>query len=320
MLDRLFTPIKNFFLAILKITKADLILYVIFLFFILFFIWASVSELEEVTRGQGKVIASSKVQVIQNLEGGIVRNLYVKTGQKVKQGDVLIKLDNTEFLGDLNSAKQQSSSLEDSLSLLREEHQILEPLVTSGVEPRINLIRLLQRISTAQSDYQVIQDQIPNLEDKLLRTSVIAPRDGIINRILINTSGGVVKPGSPILEMIPLDDLLILEVEVAPTDIAYVIKDQKAVVQLSAFDFSVYGSLEGIVLNVSADTITKDDGSTWYICLVSIPADGITTMSRKLDLLPGMQATVNIVSGSKTILQYLIQPFTNIKNKAFRER
>lgn len=320
MLDRIFTPIKNFFLAILKITKADLILYVIFLFFILFFIWASVSELEEVTRGQGKVIASSKVQVIQNLEGGIVRNLYVKTGQKVKQGDVLIKLDNTEFLGDLNSAKQQSSSLEDSLSLLREEHQILEPLVTSGVEPRINLIRLLQRISTAQSDYQVIQDQIPNLEDKLLRTSVIAPRDGIINRILINTSGGVVKPGSPILEMIPLDDVLILEVEVAPTDIAYVIKDQKAVVQLSAFDFSVYGSLEGIVLNVSADTITKDDGSTWYICLVSIPADGITTMSRKLDLLPGMQATVNIVSGSKTILQYLIQPFTNIKNKAFRER
>jgi adhesin transport system membrane fusion protein len=320
MLDRVFTPIKNFFLAILNITKADLILYVIFLFFILFFIWTSVSELEEVTRGQGKVIASSKVQVIQNLEGGIVRNLYVKTGQKVKQGDVLIKLDNTEFLGDLNSAKQQSSSLEDSLSLLREEHQILEPLVTSGVEPRINLIRLLQRISTAQSDYQVIQDQIPNLEDKLLRTSVIAPRDGIINRILINTSGGVVKPGSPILEMIPLDDVLILEVEVAPTDIAYVIKDQKAVVQLSAFDFSVYGSLEGIVLNVSADTITKDDGSTWYICLVSIPADGITTMSRKLDLLPGMQATVNIVSGSKTILQYLIQPFTNIKNKAFRER
>ena len=320
MLDRVFTPIKNFFLAILNITKADLILYVIFLFFILFFIWTSVSELEEVTRGQGKVIASSKVQVIQNLEGGIVRNLYVKTGQKVKQGDVLIKLDNTEFLGDLNSAKQQSSSLEDSLSLLREEHQILEPLVTSGVEPRINLIRLLQRISTAQSDYQVIQDQIPNLEDKLLRTSVIAPRDGIINRILINTSGGVVKRGSPILEMIPLDDVLILEVEVAPTDIAYVIKDQKAVVQLSAFDFSVYGSLEGIVLNVSADTITKDDGSTWYICLVSIPADGITTMSRKLDLLPGMQATVNIVSGSKTILQYLIQPFTNIKNKAFRER
>jgi adhesin transport system membrane fusion protein len=260
------------------------------------------------------------VQVIQNLEGGIVRNLYVKTGQKVKQGDVLIKLDNTEFLGDLNSAKQQSSFLENSLSLLREEYQILEPLVTSGVEPRINLIRLLQRISTAQSDYQVIQDQIPNLEDKLLRTSVIAPRDGIINRILINTSGGVVKPGSPILEMIPLDDVLILEVEVAPTDIAYVIKDQKAVVQLSAFDFSVYGSLEGIVLNVGADTITKDDGSTWYICLVSVPADGITTMSRKLELLPGMQATVNIVSGSKTILQYLIQPFTNIKNKAFRER
>ena len=320
MLITIISRIKNFFLVIFRATKADLILYFILAFFVLFFIWASVSELEEVTRGQGKVIASSKVQVIQNLEGGIIKNLFVTTGQEVKKGDTLMKLDNTEFLGDLNSAKQQRSSLKNSLVLLREEEDILEPLVKSGVEPRINLIRLLQRISTAESDYQVLEDQIPNLEDKLLRTSVIAPMDGIVNRILISTSGGVVKPGSPILEMIPVGDILILEVEVAPTDIAYVIKDQKAVVQLSAFDFAVYGSLEGVVTNVSADTITKDDGSTWYICLVSIPPDGITTMSRKLDLIPGMQATVNIVSGSKTILQYLVQPFSNIKNKAFRER
>ena len=189
------------------------------------------------------------------------------------------------------------------------------------MEPRINLIRLLQRISTAESEYRVLQDQIPNLEDKLKRTNVRAPRDGIINRLLISTTGGVIQPGNPILEMIPVDDDLVLEVEVAPTDIAYVIKDQRAVVQLSAFDFAVYGSLEGVVMNVSADTITKDDGTTWYICLVSIPSDGVTSMSRKLkEILPGMQATVNIVSGSKTILQYLLQPFTNIKNKAFRER
>ena len=204
--------------------------------------------------------------------------------------------------------------------MLKEERDILEPLIESGVEPRINLIRLLQRISTAESEYRVLQDQIPNLEDKLKRTNVIAPRDGIINRLLISTTGGVIQPGNPILEMIPVDDDLVLEVEVAPTDIAYVIKDQKAVVQLSAFDFAVYGSLDGVVMNVSADTITKEDGSTWYICLVSIPSDGITSMSRKLEILPGMQATVNIVSGSKTILQYLLQPFTNIKNKAFRER
>ena len=320
MLNTIFTPLKKFFSVIFNATKADLILYFIFLFFLLFFIWASVSELEEVTRGQGKVIASSKVQVIQNLEGGIVKNLFVKTGQRVGRGDILIELDSTEFLGDLNSARQQSSALNNSLALLKEEKEILEPLVLGGVEPRINLIRLLQRISTAESDYQVLQDQIPNLEDKLLRTSVAAPMDGIVNRIIISTSGGVVKPGSPILDMIPVNDELILEVEIAPTDIAYVIKDQKAVVQLSAFDFAVYGSLEGVVMNVSADTITKDDGSTWYICLISIPSDGVTTMSRKLDLMPGMQATVNIVSGSKTILQYLLQPFTNIKNKAFRER
>ena len=315
--------LKSFFssvVGIFKAPKSDLILYFITAFFILFFIWASNSELEEVTRGNGKVIASSKVQIIQNLEGGIVKDIYVTTGQRVQKNDLLMKIEDTQFQGDLNSAKQQKISLNESLALLKEEREILEPLVESGVEPRINLIRLLQRISTAESEFRVLNDQIPNLEDKLRRTSVTAPKDGIINRVLISTTGGVIQPGNPILEIIPVDDDLILEVEVAPTDIAYVIKDQKAVVQLSAFDFAVYGSLEGVVLNVSADTITKDDGSTWYICLVSIPSDGITSMSRKLEILPGMQATVNIVSGSKTILQYLLQPFTNIKNKAFRER
>lgn len=310
------TKIKNIFSA----PKPDIILYVILIFFVSFFIWASRAELEEVTRGNGKIIASSKVQVIQNLEGGIINEIAVKTGQKVQENDLLVKLDETQFLGDLNSANQQLISLEQSLDLLEEERLILEPLVDDKVEPRINLIRLLQRISTAQSEYQATLDQIPNLQDKLKRTSVRAPMDGIINRILNNTTGGVVQPASPILEIIPLNDELIIEVEVSPTDIAYVIKGQKAIVQLSAFDFAVYGSLEGEVLNVSPDTVTKDDGSTWYVCLVSIPADGITSMSRELQLLPGMQATVNIVSGSKTILSYLMQPVTNIKNKAFRER
>ena len=310
------TKIKNLFSA----PKPDIIIYVILTFFVSFFIWASRAELEEVTRGNGKIIASSKVQVIQNLEGGIINEIAVKTGQKVQENDLLVKLDETQFLGDLNSANQQLISLEQSLELLEEERLILEPLVDDKVEPRINLIRLLQRISTAQSEYQATLDQIPNLQDKLKRTSVRAPMDGIINRILNNTTGGVVQPASPILEIIPLNDELIIEVEVSPTDIAYVIKGQKAIVQLSAFDFAVYGSLEGEVLNVSPDTVTKDDGSTWYVCLVSIPADGITSMSRELQLLPGMQATVNIVSGSKTILSYLMQPVTNIKNKAFRER
>jgi adhesin transport system membrane fusion protein len=311
---------KSFLRNLLDTPKADFLLYTIMSFFIIFFVWASLSELEEVTRGNGKVIASSKVQIIQNLEGGIIQDIYVKTGERVKEGQQLVKLVDTQFRGDLNSAKQQMESLDVSISLLNEEFEILEPLVNSGVEPRINLIRLKQRISSAQSEFDSLNDQIPNLEEKLLRTKVVAPLDGIVNRVLINTSGGVVQPGNPIVEMIPLDDELILEVEVAPTDIAYVIKDQKAIVQLSAFDFNVYGSLEGLVLNVSADTITKDDGTTWYICLISIPSDGVTTMTRKLQILPGMQATVNIVSGSKTILQYLLQPFTNIKSKAFRER
>ena len=183
---------------ILSTPKPDIILYVIFIFFVSFFVWASNAELEEVTRGNGKIIASSKLQVIQNLEGGIINDIAVRTGDKVKQGELLVKLDETKFLGDLNSARQQLKSLEQSLNLLEEERLILEPLVDSNVEPRINLIRLLQRISTTESEYQATLDQIPNLQDKLKRTSVTAPMDGVINRILINTTGGVVQPASPI--------------------------------------------------------------------------------------------------------------------------
>ena len=280
----------------IKAPKPDLILYIIFDFFISFFIWASNAELEEVTRGQGKVIASSKVQVIQNLEGGIIQDIVVKTGQKVNKGDLLVKFDETQFRGDLNSTRKQLISLEESLSLLEEERDILKPLVEQEVEPRINFIRLLQRIAQTNSEYEALTDQIPNLEDKLKRTSVVSPMDGVINRMLVNTTGGVAQPGSPLLEIIPSNDELVLEVEVSPMDIAYVIKGQKAIIHLRAFDLAVYGSLEGEVLNVSADTVTKDDGSTFYVCLVSMPADGITSMYRKLELLQGMQATVNIVS------------------------
>ena len=130
----------------IKAPKPDLILYIIFGFFISFFIWASNAELEEVTRGQGKVIASSKVQVIQNLEGGIIQDIVVKTGQKVNKGDLLVKFDETQFRGDLNSTRKQLISLEQSLSLLEEERDILKPLVEQEVEPRINFIRLLKQV------------------------------------------------------------------------------------------------------------------------------------------------------------------------------
>ena len=303
-----------------NLLKPDLILYSITAFFLCFFLWAAFSELEEVTVGHGKVIATSKVQVVQNLEGGIVNNIAVKTGEKVIEGQLLIKLDDTRFIGDLKSAQQNAVSLKKTIELLKEEMEIQVPLVDKGGAPYIELVRLKQKINTRESELTSLLLQIPTLEDKVARTEVVAPKDGIINRLLINTEGGVVQPGSPLLEMIPVDDELIVEVEISPTDIAYVSEGLKTIVQLSSFDYSLYGSLEGKVLTVGADTLIKEDGTTWYLCLISIPSDRKTTMSKQIEVLPGMQATVNIVSGSKSVLQYLLQPFTDIKNKAFRER
>ena len=302
------------------VKKADLILYTTVLFWVIIIIWASYASLEEVTKGQGRIIASSKIQIIQNLEGGIIKDILVKSGDIVVQGDSLIQLDTTRFESELSALKKQKSAAENNLNLLEEERSILAPLVDQGVESRMELIRLLQRISDAEAQLNKAEETQPILEDRLSRSNVKTPMDGIVNRLLVNTTGGVVQPGEPLLEIVPIEDDLLIEVEINPKDIAYVISGQEAIIKLTAFDFAKFGSLNGIVLNVGADSIQKEDGSIWYICQVAVEKEGLTSLGKTIKILPGMVAQVDIISGEKTVMEYLIQPVTKIANEAFRER
>jgi len=287
-----------------------------------------------VTRGQGRVIASSKIQVIQNLEGGIVKEILVQTGDTVTQSQPLIKLDETQFKSDLAAMQQrlerlqaQSNAAIENFKLIQQEQDIVAPLVEKGVESQMELIRLKQRLNEAQSNILQIDaeieatiETIPALKDKLERTLVRASMNAVVNRLLVNTVGGVVQPGSPMLELVPIDDELVVEVEISPKDIAYVIPGQRASIKLTAFDFAKFGALDGEVTKISADSISKEDGSIWYLCQVSVPVDTMTTLGKTIQIQTGMMAQVDIISGEKTVLEYLLQPVTKIANEAFRER
>ena len=201
----------------------DIILATIALFLVIFIIWANLATLEKVIRGEGKVVASDKNQVIQNLEGGIVKEIYVRAGDIVKKGQALLKLDDMVYSSELDASHKQLnnlnneiSSLQISLDLIKEELEILEPLVEQGAESRMELIRAMQREATAksdlarkQTDMQSLQERIPALQDRVNRTLVSSPKDGIINRLVITTTGGVADPGSALVEIVPLNEDLI---------------------------------------------------------------------------------------------------------------
>jgi len=311
----------------------DIILIFIASFFFLFVLWANLATLEKVIRGEGKVIASAKNQVIQNLEGGIVKDIFVKTGDIVQEGDSLLEFDDTFLRSELDASiielknlKIEISFLENSRELISEELEILEPLVQQGAESRMELIRVLQRkanaeseISRKQADIESLEERIPAIKDRVNRTNVISPKAGIINRMVITTIGGVADPGSALVEIVPLNEDLIVEVEIDPKDIALVLPGQRAIVKLTAFDFSKFGSLEGKVMSVGADSIQKDDGSLWYLCEISVRVKDITSLGKRITMLPGMVAQVDIVNGERTVMNYLLQPVTKVTEEAFRE-
>ena len=311
----------------------DIILVTIATFLIIFIIWANLASLEKVIRGEGKVVVSAKNQVIQNLEGGIIKEIYVKAGDMVKEGQALLKLDDTVYGSELDASRKQLNNLNDeisslriSLDLIKEEVDILKPLVEQGAESRMELIRVMQReanansdLSRKQADIESLQERIPVLQDRVNRTLVSSPKNGIINRLVITTIGGVAEPGGALAEIVPLNEDLIIEVEISPKDIAFIVAGQRALVKLTAFDFSKYGSLTGKVLTVGADSIQKDDGSRWYLCEIAIPVNGITSLGKTITILPGMVAQVDVVNGERTIMNYLLEPVTKVTEEAFRE-
>lgn len=388
--------------AALQIEKHRGIFSVIILFFIFlvtFVIWAYFSPLEEVTRGQGSVIPSSREQIVQSLDPGIIQEMKVKEGEIVEKGQVLLLLDDTrssavlreseakvqnlravvsrlqaeasgkplEFADDIPSdVKERESAaykarrkamqdavqgLAQSKALLDREISITTPMVKKGVVSQVELLRMQRQSSEfaqqiaerrnryaadannelvqAESELAQARENMAMRADPVERSQIKAPLRGVVKNIRINTVGGVVQAGQDILEIVPLDDTLLVQAYISPKDVAFIRPSQSALVKISAYDYSIYGGLEGKVTLISPDTLQDERrrselnlnaDQAYYRILIETQGTAITdSKGQKLDITPGMTATVDIKTGEKTVFQYLIKPITRMK-QALQER
>ena len=369
-------------------TFSHLILWTIIICLIIGFVWAKYAILDEVTTGIGKVIPSSQIQVIQNLEGGIVENIYVQEGDIVKKGQILLRFNNTLFLSKFNeklqhlkdlkielirlkaeingdelqysdkirrenpelvmaeiasyrSRKKEVEQMQRDIDLASKELAMTKPLVKKGAASPVEVLRLertvselegklnnynsktVQRFSEAKGEYLGTKEDIRADRYRLSRTTVRSPVNGIIKQLKINTVGGVLKPGMDILDIVPIDDTLLVEAKIRPSDIGFIHPNQKAMVKISAYDFSIYGGLEGTVERISADTISEEtDGKkeSYYLVLIRTEKNHLGTEKKPLYIISGMQTTVNILTGRKSVLDYILKPILKAKHNALRER
>ena len=413
----------------------NLLLLGIIAFFVWAVYWANGAELDQVTTGEGQVIPSSQIQVVQNLEGGIIAAIYVAEGDAVTKNDVLMRLDDTQFASKFSEnratlyglqaviarleveiagkplelpqsvidnvpmiARNERSlyesrlrelgamvavfnqqiiqkkqelieldtrirQLERSLELAEKELVIKRPLVDKGILPELDLISLerehneidgtletsrqsiprieagiteikrkisesraifrssaLKELNEAQVKSNALTELLESSQDRVQRTEVRAPVDGTIKRVLINTIGGVVRGGMDLIEIVPRDDKLLVEAKIRPSDIAFLHPGQEAIVKIAAYDYSIFGSLPAKLVHISADTIVDEKEESYYVIRVLTDRTDLGDETKTLPIIAGMTATVDILIGKRTVLEYLLKPILRGREKALRER
>jgi adhesin transport system membrane fusion protein len=373
-------------------------IWVILLTVVAFIAWAAVAWVDEIVRAQGEVVSSSRPQIIQNLEGGILAELDVAEGDLVQPGQTLARLYGTQYQSAVNELSDEIAALEirrlrleaemagaDSFEVPAEwgdrvpaivasemalltarqdeyrarvdgakavakqagaELDILEKMYKREIAPLIEVTRarkadsdaknrLSEAITTTEMDraaeYSKTQADLAGLrqkltlaQDQLSRTVLVAPMRGIVNKLSITTIGGVVRPGEEILQIIPVDEELFIEAKVKPRDIASVRQGQDATIKLSAYDYTIWGSLKAKVVFISADTFKDErsrnpDGDPHYKVTLRVEKEKLTERQKGLQIRPGMQAEVELQTGGKTILTYLTKPLYK-SSEALRER
>lgn len=363
---------------------------------VIFFVWASLSDIEQVTRAQGQVISSSRSQVIQSFDGGVLYEMLVKEGDLVAKGQLLARLDRVKmealylesraksaalgatlarlnaevFGGDIRfpaqigdypqfhdnqllllrkrraAINEEIRALEDMRALAQRELAMTEPLLKQGDVSMAEVLKLQRQVADLQAQItnrknKYLQDTQAELskvgedlagadqllaqrKDQLDHVEIKAPVRGVVKNVRITTLGGVIKPGEEVMQIVPLEDNLVVEAKVKPGDIAFLKPGLTANVKIDAYDYTIYGALAGKLTYISADTLTEDlkQGEQAYY-RVQVETRGKKFSARpaeNLEIQPGMTATVEIKTGSNTILRYLLKPVIKTLNESLGER
>lgn len=411
------------------ITGARLVIAVSTLAFITFLVWASIAQVDEVTSGQGRVIPSSKLQVITAADPATVSEIFVRSGQRVEQGQLLVRLDSPENESQLGQITSETESLQarssrltqegmggastcaggdcageqalrearasalrsklaavsasaeqrrreaaeagamiqslrGSLAIAQRQVQMMEPLAAKNIVPQTDLLekrremvdlqgriaaareqqgRAMAAVSEAQAEgsqanfefrQQALDERsqvnakiamneqsLRGARGKLDRSEVRSPVNGVVNDVQVTTIGGFVQPGQKIMEVVPMGDKLLVETRVRPSDIAFIKVGDRAIVKVTAYDFSTYGGLDGKVVQISADSIYDEvEKEAYFTVIVETDRSHLSVGSRRLPITPGMITDTQIVTGRKSILSYLLKPVLKARNEALRER
>ncbi|WP_341502074.1 HlyD family type I secretion periplasmic adaptor subunit [Gallaecimonas sp. GXIMD4217] len=417
-----------------------------------FVTWACFADLDEVTRGQGKVIPSKQVQIIQSVDGGVVQEIFVQEGQQVEKGQPLLRIDDTRFRSDYLQKEQELKGLQasiirldaelrtvnireeadwreqvqlrqeslsypkaflekegelvrrqtaeyqeriqslanqlailgeqvqqrsqelieldsrikhqqSSLDLAEKELALTRPLAEQGVVSEVELLQLSRQIndlrgelaasktnrprviaardeaifkrreaalsfrSKVQEELRKFELQLASLregraglQDRVQRTNLVAPVKGTVKTLHVNTLGAVVTAGTNVLEIVPAEDQLLVEAKISPKDIAFLRPGLPVVVRLSAYDFTIYGGLNGTLEHISADSIVDEEGNAFYLVRVKTDKPYLNRGEEELPIIPGMLTEVDIITGQKTVMEYLLKPILRARYTAMRER
>ena len=418
---------------------AHVMLFAISAFFVAFLTWAYYAALDEVTRGDGKIIPSGQTKIVQHFEGGIVAEIAAAEGSIVEEGEVIMRVENrlaeaelsekttqfrsllaqaarlqaeatldvdnidnqtisfpaevitnapersvdqqavfntnraelrgkilirqtqrTQALQELTQKTAQVTQIQNQLELARQELALVEPLVRNGAASQQELLASRRSVAQLEAELEDVELTIPRIraqiqeatttiaqelsafnakaqqelsqvrieaerlrqeliagQDREQRTDIRSPVRGTVNKILINTIGGVVKPGDPVAEVVPLEDSLLVEARIRPADRAQLYPGLEAVVKVSAYDFSIHGGLDARLLDISADTILDEEGQPYFRVRLTT---NDTSLGEDKPIIPGMTATVDIITGEKTVLQYLMKPILKARDNALSER
>jgi adhesin transport system membrane fusion protein len=377
-----------------RITDATRLLWLVTALFVVAFIWAWFAKLDEVASGSGRVVPTSREQIIQSLEGGILTKLMVKQDDIVQPGQILAQLDPTQAgstvdesaakyraalasaarlraevsgsaltfpreldaFPDLKAAearlyqdRRQSLSsagqlIDESLALISKEVGIGESLIAVGAASNVEVLRLKrqraelalkksdlrsQYLVEAQQDLAKVSEEVEALapvvrgrSDTLKRLTLRSPVRGVVKSIDVSTIGGVVTPNGEIMQIVPLDDQLLIEARMSPRDIAFIHPNQRAKVKITAYDYAIYGGLEGEVASISPDTIKDEVNPEIYYYRIFVRTKSVSLVNKAgkhFPIVPGMIATVDVHTGSKTVMQYLLKPL-NRAREGLRER
>ena len=195
---------------------------------------------------------------------------------------------------------------------------------TGRIEERKISLRTesLRELNQKSAELAVIAETIASGKDRALRADVRSPVHGTVKQLLVSTVGGVIRPGQELVEIVPLEDTLLIEARIRPADIAFLRPGQDATVKITAYDFSIYGGLKAKVENISADTIEDEQqkGETFYRIRLRTDRAYLGTEQEPLPIIPGMTASVDILTGEKTVLDYLLKPVLKVRDRALRER